>query len=177
MTQRTLLLEPHISTEKKELRNYLILSIRHVILCRTDGSTIEYTRPEPFLNGTESVSERGLDFLLHITAASPPQTPIHNLPAELQDRIIRYLSQGSIEVARLCCVLNLGSPFSWTDGRMKIGRYQTRRLRLRHSAITSEIWFDWGEGGFSGLIYKGVSSLLEPPFTETVLKDGYILRT
>ncbi|KAG4429748.1 hypothetical protein IFR05_014771 [Cadophora sp. M221] len=47
---------------------YLIMSMRHVILCRYNEGRLEWTRPVPFLNGIDLVLEHSVELLLAVTS-------------------------------------------------------------------------------------------------------------
>lgn len=141
---------------------YLILSLRHVILCRGNRDRLEWTRPEPFLNGTSSYSDRALDLLLWAVSPDPPRTSLHQLPVEIQDRILRHVSQGPIEAARVGCALGLGSLFLWKDGEMRIDLERVQTGRNPFSPVESQIWFD---DHMSGISYKGNVRSLKSPYT------------
>ncbi|PGH23462.1 hypothetical protein AJ80_02415 [Polytolypa hystricis UAMH7299] len=44
----------------KELhpRNYLVLSVKHIVFCRITGDSLEYAEPEPLLNGIDPLQMR-----------------------------------------------------------------------------------------------------------------------
>jgi hypothetical protein len=133
---------------------YLIMSVRHIVLCRFNQGTLEWTCQAPFLNGKDTVSEQAVEFLLAATSNQPPlETPIHRLPIEVQSRVLRYMSQGPVKAACVGCVLELGLPFAWKDGKMDVKREGA--LRNRHKGVTpveSQLWFG---DQFSGVSYKG----------------------
>ncbi|KAF2472128.1 uncharacterized protein BDR25DRAFT_366887 [Lindgomyces ingoldianus] len=157
------LVRRHISTKTGNAPNsypqsadvvdtYLILSVRHIILCRAGRDKVEWTQPEPCFNGVDSLSGQALDMLLSATSTSPCQTPIHNLPTEIQNKIIQYTSQGSVEAARMGCILGLGLPFLWKDGDLPLEREEAHRNRSEITPAESQLWFD---GYMSGISYKG----------------------
>ncbi|RFU25249.1 hypothetical protein B7463_g11087, partial [Scytalidium lignicola] len=133
-------------------QTYLIMSLRHIGLYRYTGTNLEWTEPEPFLNGRDPVSDRAVDLLLSAIPAIDPKTALHKLPIEIQDRILGYISSGPVEPAKIGCLLGLGSPFAWRDGRMLIESERVLRNRTDRSPVESQIWF----GDYmSGISYKG----------------------
>ena len=135
------------------------MSVRHVILCRHNEGKLEWTRPVPFLNGIDPVLEHAVELLLAATSNHPLETPIHRLPVELQTRILRYVSQGPVDAARVGCILGLGLPFAWKDGKMDVVRETAHRNRHFETPVESQVWFG---DHFSGVAYKGdVRSITE----------------
>ena len=97
-------------------RTYLLLSVRHMLVCDADSTgTLSYTAPTTLMDGLTPPSPSAINLLLQALSLSQPQpcTPVHNLPLEIQDRILEHVSEGPVEAARLGCVLDLGSPFIW----------------------------------------------------------------
>lgn len=140
---------------------YLIMSVRHIILCRHIKGKLELTRPMPFLNGVDPVPERAIELFLAAISNTPYRTSIHRLPAELQAKTLRYVSQGPVEAARIGCILGLGLPFAWKDGKMNVERETAHRNRHFETPVESQIWFG---DHFSGVAYKGdVRSITETP--------------
>jgi hypothetical protein len=138
---------------------YLIMSVRHVILCRHNEGKLEWTRPVPFLNGIDPVLKHAVELLLAETSTPPLKTPIHRLPVELQTRILRYVSHGPVDAARVGCILGLGLPFTWKDGKIDMVRETAHRNRHLETPVESQVWFS---GHFSGVAYKGdVRSITE----------------
>jgi hypothetical protein len=105
------------SRDQMEQRTYLLLSVRHVMLCHTDSTgTFLYTPPIAFMDGSSPPSLDATRVLLQALSPAfrpPPCTPVHALPLEIQDRILVHVSEGPVEAARLGCLLGLGSPFLW----------------------------------------------------------------
>jgi hypothetical protein len=153
--------EQLILQEKYRPNIYLLLSIRHIMLCRVDRhSNLSYTSSIPFLNGIDTPSSASITLIIQAFALAfppPPHTPIHDLPIEMQNRILEAVSNGPIEAARLGALLGLGSPFTWMRAQdsPRSGGAIERHMRFaqRHdtSPIESEIHF---EETFSGLAYK-----------------------
>ena len=99
---RTALKDARVNAEerRRELMNsgdrmgsitYLLLSIRHMMLCHAtcDGS-FSYTAPTTLLDGVDPPSPKSIQLLLQALASAsqpPPRTPVHNLPLKVQDRI------------------------------------------------------------------------------------------
>ncbi|KAH7395440.1 hypothetical protein BKA64DRAFT_643277 [Cadophora sp. MPI-SDFR-AT-0126] len=150
-----------------EQHMYLLLSVRHIILCHVDSKgSISYTAPTALMDppttpmdGIDLPSPTAINLLLQALspARPPPYTPIHNLPLELQDRILLYVSHGPIEAARLGCTLGLGSPFNWMrpiDWPRREGPVQlllTPSHRSEGTPVESKIYFG---DVFSGVSYR-----------------------
>ena len=140
---------------------YLLLSVRHVMLCRVDRyGDLSYCAPMPFLNGVDTPNSAATTLILQaLTFAFPPapHTKIHDLPIEIQDRILEGVSEGPIEAARLGCVLGLGSPFTWMRSKDlsrrqgPIERHMCFTSRHDASPVESGIYFG---KTFSGVAYK-----------------------
>lgn len=150
------LIREHLATRQDKSSNpdeteYLILSVRHIVVFRVHGDKLEWTRPVLFLNGTSSVSDRALDLLIWATSTDPPRTSIHTLPVEIQDRILRHLSQGPVEAAKIGCTVGLSSAILWRDGKMVIQSERVHRGRTPASPVESQIWFD---DHMRGISYK-----------------------
>ncbi|RMZ72438.1 Fatty acid hydroxylase [Pyrenophora seminiperda CCB06] len=89
----------------EERAHYMILSVKHIMLCHVTTTTtdqaspfFQHTAPEPLFNGDSTTcppSDLALDYLLWATASARPSrisTPIHFLPVELQDEILDHTS-------------------------------------------------------------------------------------
>lgn len=120
-----------------QANTYLLLSVRHMMACHVDSTgNFSYTAPTTLL---------------------PPRTPVHHLPLEIQDRILEQVSEGPIEAARLGCLLELGSPFTWMRFRDPPRRGGAVELfispshRYENSPVESKICFG---DDFSGLSYR-----------------------
>lgn len=95
---------------------YLLLSVRHFLVCRVDVTgKFSYTAPTSLMDGLKLPSPSTVNLLLQALSPSRPlaHTPIHALLLEIQNRILRHVSEGPIKAARLGCVLGLGSAFNW----------------------------------------------------------------
>lgn len=111
------------------------------------------------MNGLTLPSPSAVKLLLQVL--SPPwpplRTPIHNLPLEIQDRILEHVSEGSVEAARLGCILGLGSPFTWiraVDWQKRGGPVElliSPSHRTEFTPVESKIYF-WDV--FSGVSYR-----------------------
>lgn len=138
---------------------YLLLSVRHIALRRVNGQGILLcTPPAPFLNGVEPPSSAAIGLLLRglLFKHHRPRTRLHELPVEIQDRILEHVSEGSIEAARLGSLLELGSPFCWTRPKDEsrrggdIERHESHTHRFENTPVESQIWFEV----FSGVAYR-----------------------
>jgi hypothetical protein len=135
---------------------YLILTVRHVLLGRvTPSGAFEYTAPMPLFNGdfnTTPPSALAMDYLVWATRSTRNSSPtqLQKLPLEVQDIILRYTSQGTVEAARLGCMLGMGTKFLWKDGPLQVvlaERYYTRPPRM---PVESELYFGKHK---SGVVY------------------------
>jgi hypothetical protein len=130
-------LEPsHLTTEFLDTP-YLVMSLRHIVLCRYSGTNLGWTQPEPFLNRRNPISDRALDLLLSAIPARLSKTAIHTLPIEIQDWILRHISHGLVEPAKIGCILGLGSPFTWKDGKMVVETERVHTHRTDGSPVKS----------------------------------------
>lgn len=141
-------------------RTYLLLSIRHMLVCYANSTgDLFYTEPTTLMDGLTLPSSSAINLLFQ--ALSPtrplPYTPIHYLPLEIQDRILEFVSEGSVEAARLGCALGLGSTFSWMRAIDWPRRGGTVELfispshRNEFNAVESKIFFG---DVFSGVSYR-----------------------
>lgn len=147
--------------------DYVILSVKHIMLCRLGGSTeLEYTRREQLYNGIDPPSALALDYLLWATANSSFPTRLHSLPIEVQDLILGHLSAGPVEPARVGCLLGLGSEFAWRDGPASIELQDTYKARTPWTPVDSQIWFG---PHMSGIVYRGRVSSMPTLGTATYL--------
>ncbi|OAA36630.1 hypothetical protein NOR_07430 [Metarhizium rileyi] len=132
---------------------YAILTLRHVTLCKAEGNELVWTRSET-LFGDIVASDAATDMLLwatNTTGAEPQLSSINCLPTEVQDRILSYAEVSAVAAAKLGCDLGLGSPFSWSDGGVKIRIEDAKRHRFEGSPVESHIFLN---GVMSGLSYK-----------------------
>jgi len=133
--------------------HYMILSVKHIMLCYAiSPNSLKYTAPEPFFGGIGPPSDLALDNLIWATASARPRilTPLQSLPIEIQDSILNYVSVGSVEAAKVGCLLGLGSPFLWKDGALEVVLEERYLIRPTGSSVESEVWF--GEHK-SGIVY------------------------
>ena len=139
---------------------YILLSLRHIVLCHVNGQGVfSSTAPTAFIDGIDAPSSAGIALLLQgLSFAFPrPRTWIHNFPIEIQDRILEHVSDGSIEGARLGCLLHLGSPYLWMrpEDTFRSGgpieRHESPTHRSAATPVETQIWF---EKTFSGLAYR-----------------------
>jgi hypothetical protein len=130
---------------------YLILSVRELILYRINSELERYTEPKRLFDGTHPPSDEAIELLLQATQTSAPLAPLRKLPVELQDAILDMVSAGAIEGAKVGCLLDAGSVFTWRCGNRNIEREEGRRSRTPWTPVESHIWF----GDFpSGVAYK-----------------------
>lgn len=136
--------------------NYMILSVKHISLCRvTSPTSLVNTAPERLFNGrsgSESPSDLALDYLLWATASARPliETPLQLLPVEVQDMVLNHVSVGTVEAAKFGCLLGLGAPFLWRDGPLKVTLEARHVIRPSGSSVESQVWFDQHK---SGVVY------------------------
>ncbi|KUJ10912.1 uncharacterized protein LY89DRAFT_739893 [Mollisia scopiformis] len=141
-------------------RTYLLLSVRHMLVCHVDSAgTFSYTAATTLMDGLTPPSPAAINLLLQVFSPCRPlfRTPIHELPLEIQDRILGNVSQGPLEAARLGCVLELGSPFTWMravdwprrSGPIELSVSPCHRYEI--SPVESKICFG---DGFSGVSYR-----------------------
>ena len=110
----------------------------------------KYTEPKRLFDGTHPPSGEGVELLLQVTQISSPSA-LHKLPIELQDTILDRVSAGPIENARVSCLLNAGSAFTWKYGNRDVVREKGHRSRTPWTPVESNIWFS---DHHSGLAYK-----------------------
>ncbi|EOA86443.1 hypothetical protein ACJQWK_06207 [Exserohilum turcicum] len=136
---------------KEQTSTYLILSVRELILYRINSEFEKYTEPKRLFDGTNPPSDEAIELLLQATHTSAPTTPLHKLPIELQDAILDKVSAGPIESARVGCLLDAGTNFTWRCGNRDIQREEGRRSRTPWSHVESYILFG---GCPSGIAHK-----------------------
>lgn len=147
---------PSTADSSEAQANYMILSVKHIMLCRvTSSASLQCTAPESLFNGdcdTAPPSNLALDYLLWATVSARPaiSTPIHSLPIEVQNMILSYEPLGTVVAVRIGCLLGLGSPFLWRDGLLKLTLEARYLNRPTGSSVESEIWFI---GRKSGMVY------------------------
>ncbi|TVY46737.1 hypothetical protein LOCC1_G006220 [Lachnellula occidentalis] len=144
--------------DRTEQRTYLLLSVRHMLVCHVDSTgTFSYTAPTTLMDGLTLPSPSAINLLLQALSTSRPQprATLYSLPLEIQDRILEHVSKGPFEAARLGCVLGLGSPFTWmraVDWPRRGGPielFTSPSHRNENSPVESKICF--------GDIFSGVS--------------------
>jgi len=137
--------------------NYMILSIKHIMLCRiTNEDILEYTNPELLFNGNsdpEFLSDRALDYLLWgtRTGIKAISIPLQSLPTEVQDNILQHVSFGPVAGAKIGCIFSLGSPFLWKYDSLDIKLIDTIRDGEVRDPVESTVYFDGVE---VGIVYK-----------------------
>ncbi|KAH7308783.1 hypothetical protein BKA65DRAFT_576314 [Rhexocercosporidium sp. MPI-PUGE-AT-0058] len=147
-------------SSRNEQRTYLLLSVRHMMVCHVGSiGTFSYTAPTTLMDGLNLPSPSAINPLLQALSPSlpPPHTPAHNLPLEIQDRMLEHISDGPVEAARLGCILNLGSPFTWMravdwprrGGPVELFTSPSHRTEL--SPVESKICFG---DALSGVSYR-----------------------
>ncbi|KAH6877671.1 hypothetical protein BKA58DRAFT_451489 [Alternaria rosae] len=130
---------------------YLILSVRELILFQISSEFEKYTEPMRLFDGIHPPSDETIELLLQATQTSAFTAPLHKLPIELQDAILDKVSAGPIESARVGCLLDAGSVFTWKYNNRNIEREVGRRSRTPWAPVESHVWF----GGYpSGIAYK-----------------------
>jgi len=130
---------------------YLILSVRELILYRTNDQFHRCTEPTRLLDGIHPPSDEAVEILLQATQTRAPDSPLHKLPLELQDAVLDEVSAGPIESARVGCLLGIGSTFRWRCGNRNIEREGVCGSRTPWSRVESHICFG---GHRSGVAYK-----------------------
>jgi hypothetical protein len=146
--------------DRTEQRTYLLLSVRHILLCHVGSTgTFSHTAPVTLMDGLTLPSPSATNLLLQALSQSraPTRTPIHNLPLEIQDKILEHVSEGPVEAARLGCILGLGSPFRWmraVDWPRRGGPVElliSPSHRTEFTPVESKIYFG---DVFSGVSYR-----------------------
>uniref|UniRef100_A0A0B7JNX3 Uncharacterized protein n=1 Tax=Bionectria ochroleuca TaxID=29856 RepID=A0A0B7JNX3_BIOOC len=132
-------------------RTYLVLSVREVSLYRMNSRSERCTAAERLFDGTLPPSAAAIDQLLQATLSVSPVTTLRGLPTELQEKVVDNLAAGPVERARMRCILDIGSPFTWWSGGRGIEREEGRRNRTSTSPVESHICFG---KSFSGVAYK-----------------------
>ena len=139
------------STASEEHRTYLILTVREVMLYRINTESERCTEPRRLFDGSNPPSDAAMELLVKATHTKTSPTTLHQLPVELQGMILSHVSEGPIERARLGCLLNIGSSFTWQFGGRTIEREEGCRGRTPWTPVESQICFGkW----FSGIAYK-----------------------
>lgn len=139
-----------LSQQTTQAVTYAILTLRQVILCKTFGEKLVWTRPENLFYDSPA-SNAAIELLLSVSRIERPPITINNLPVEIQDRILRHATVSLVASAKLGCELGLGSPFSWVDRSVPIGVAEFKRHRFESSPVESQLIFN---GVNSGLSYQ-----------------------
>jgi hypothetical protein len=135
--------------------DYMILSVKHIALCRATGpNELECTAPEPLFNGKHGVgppSNLALDYLLWATAPAicSIDTSLRSLPIEIQDKILRYSSEGPVAAGMTGCLLGLGTPFLWKDDLQMINLEDFRMDHHPWMPVESQLWFSESKVGIA----------------------------
>ncbi|TVY90418.1 hypothetical protein LAWI1_G007252 [Lachnellula willkommii] len=146
--------------DRTEQRIYLLLSVRHMLVCHVDSTgTFSYTASTTLMDGLTPPSPSAINLLLQalLPSRSRSDSPIHSLPVEMQDRILEHVSKGPFEAARLGCVLGLGSPFTWmraVDWPRRGGpieHFVSPSHRRENAPVESKMYFG---DVFSGVSYR-----------------------
>lgn len=147
--------------DRTEQRTYLLLSVRHMLVCSVDSmGTFSHTAPTILMDGLTLPSASAIHLLLQALSPSrpPPRTPVFTIFLwRSKDRILEFVSEGSFEAARLGCVLGLGSPFRWmraVDWPRRGGPVElfiSPSHRTETAPVESKIYFG---DGFSGVSYR-----------------------
>jgi len=80
--------------DSHEQRMYLLLSLRHMLVCHVDPTgNFSHTAPVTLMDGLTLPSPSAINILLQALSPSQPQphTPAHNHPLEIQDRILEHV--------------------------------------------------------------------------------------
>lgn len=156
-----------VTTSSEARVNYMILSVKHVMLCHaTERASLKYTAPEPLFNGdygTGPPSDLALNYLIWATASPRPSisTATQSLPIEIQDMILGYSSIGTAVAAKLGCMLGLESPFSWRDGPLKVILEERFTVRPRGCLVETEVLFDEQKSGVVYIARAGQSRQID----------------
>ncbi|KAL2068574.1 hypothetical protein VTL71DRAFT_14911 [Oculimacula yallundae] len=143
-----------------EKRTYLLLSVRHMLVCHVDSSgAFSCSAPITLMDGLTPPSPSAIHLLLQALSPSRPlaRTLVHDVPLEIQDRILKYVSEGSFEAARVGCILGVGSPYTWmraTDWPRRGGPVElfiSPSHRMEDAPVESKICFG---DEFSGVSYR-----------------------
>jgi hypothetical protein len=132
-------------------RTYLIFSLREVILYQISSELERHSKVEPLFTDAFTLSPKAFTLLLEATQNHAPETYIQKIAVELQDMILNKSAAGPLQQAKLGCILNIGSKFTWTWNERDIQREEGDRNRSSGTPVESQIWFD---DCFSGLAYK-----------------------
>lgn len=82
-----------ISEEEKQHQTYLLLSVRHILLCRVTNKSVSYTKPELLFDGVHPASDKTIELLLMATHnCRSSHTRLYQLAPELQYQISSHIS-------------------------------------------------------------------------------------
>jgi hypothetical protein len=138
------------NTSTAKPMTYAILTVRRIVLCKAHRDELAWTRSEKLFDD-KPTSDTAINFILNASITEHQPITINFLPAEIQDRILRYATASVIAAAKLGCELGLGSPFSWVDRSVAISISETKRHRGESSPVESQLVLN---GKASGLSYK-----------------------
>ncbi|KAK2608993.1 hypothetical protein QQS21_002473 [Conoideocrella luteorostrata] len=153
------MIRSHMSTNQSlgcsttHVVTYAILTPRQIILCNASGNELVWTKSETLFDN-DTLSNSAIDMIMwatNTTSTEPQPNSMNRLPIEIQDKILSFTTISFVASAKLGCELGLGSPFTWTDGDVKIGIEEAKRHRSETSPVESLIVFN---GVMSGLSYK-----------------------
>ena len=133
--------------------DYVILSVKQVVLCRTtDSKEISFTAPEPLFNGNYGVappSDLAPDYLLWSISPTffSATTRLHSLPLEIQDMVLHHVSTRPFEKAKLGCLLGIGSLFSWKHGPQELELHHYHGYRRPCTPVEFHLFFETDKVG------------------------------
>ena len=130
---------------------YLLLSMKELVLTQRTERGRRYTVPVPFFDGTHIPSDEAIEILLHATQPPPSRPPLAKLPIEVQDMILKYVSPWPLERARIGCLLEAGSVFTWKCGNRD--REDMSAFGCRSLATPVPVHIQFGHQ-FSGVAYS-----------------------
>ncbi|KAF7551903.1 hypothetical protein G7046_g7581 [Stylonectria norvegica] len=139
---------------------FVILTLRHIVLCKSHKGRLEWTQPEVLFDGEHIPSDCAIDMLLWATDTEVISNSLSSLPVEIQDRILYFVSLSSVAPAKMGCEIGLGSSYTWFDKDEAIELEVCKRRRKASTPTESQICFD---GILSGLSYKPQRKPLQVP--------------
>ncbi|KZZ95243.1 hypothetical protein AAL_04474 [Moelleriella libera RCEF 2490] len=161
----------HSEGSTESVRIYVILTLRHVILCKAQEGELVWTRSGTLFRDGYA-SNTAIDMILwaiNTTSTGPQPSALNSLPIEVQDRILDHATTSFVASAKLGCELGAGSSSSWVDNGLKITLQEVKRHRMESSPIESQVYFG---GVMSGLSYKQEPRDQVPP----VSRSKYIIK-